>query len=237
MPRSATCGAANALSRRRPPRRRTQADRRHRARTARLLVERTLRPGGVPRSRPQSRRQPPRRRSQQSLPRSVVATRRAGHAASSQSYLLQRSDQLRRLQTVRRRRVSKPARNCCSTPRSKTSKASTPIVAYHTALKASYQILDERGARVDEKEFALTEEYCQNPRRDFFIRYFHLDAATDLRRQVHAATLASKTRSARKSAKRRSSSRSKASRHSLVGASSRRKSGMAQLLPAQLRPK
>jgi hypothetical protein len=43
---------------------------------------------------------------------------------------------------------------------------------HHTALKASYQILDERGARVDEKEFALTEEYCQNPRRDFFIRYF-----------------------------------------------------------------
>jgi hypothetical protein len=43
---------------------------------------------------------------------------------------------------------------------------------YHTALKASYQILDERGARVEEKEFAITEEYCQNPRRDFFIRYF-----------------------------------------------------------------
>ena len=43
---------------------------------------------------------------------------------------------------------------------------------YHTALKVSYQILDERGARVDEKEFALTEEDCQNPRRDFFIRYF-----------------------------------------------------------------
>lgn len=43
---------------------------------------------------------------------------------------------------------------------------------YHTALKASYQILDERGARVDEKEFALTEEYCQNPRHDFFVRYF-----------------------------------------------------------------
>lgn len=43
---------------------------------------------------------------------------------------------------------------------------------YHTAFKASYQILDERGARVDEKEFAITEEHCQNPRRDFFIRYF-----------------------------------------------------------------
>jgi hypothetical protein len=45
-------------------------------------------------------------------------------------------------------------------------------LGYHTALKASYQILDERGARVDEKEFALTEEHCQNPRRDFFVRYF-----------------------------------------------------------------
>jgi hypothetical protein len=43
---------------------------------------------------------------------------------------------------------------------------------YHTALKASYQILDERCARVDDKEFAVTEEYCQNPRRDFFLRYF-----------------------------------------------------------------
>lgn len=43
---------------------------------------------------------------------------------------------------------------------------------YHTALKASYQILDERGHRVDEKEFAITEEFCQNPRRDFFVRYF-----------------------------------------------------------------
>jgi hypothetical protein len=45
-------------------------------------------------------------------------------------------------------------------------------LGYHTALKASYQILDERGARVDEKEFALTEEHCQNPRHDFFVRYF-----------------------------------------------------------------
>ena len=43
---------------------------------------------------------------------------------------------------------------------------------FHTALKTSYQILDSRGNRVDEKEFPLTEEYCQNPRRDFFVRYF-----------------------------------------------------------------
>lgn len=43
---------------------------------------------------------------------------------------------------------------------------------YHTALKSSYQIFDSRGARVAEQEFATTEEYCRNPRRDFFIRYY-----------------------------------------------------------------
>jgi hypothetical protein len=43
---------------------------------------------------------------------------------------------------------------------------------FHTALKSSYQILDNRGARVDQKEFEITEEHCQNPRRDYFIRYF-----------------------------------------------------------------
>jgi hypothetical protein len=43
---------------------------------------------------------------------------------------------------------------------------------YHTSLRSSYEIFDERGARIDEHEFAVTEEYCRNPRRDFFIRYF-----------------------------------------------------------------
>ncbi|HEY1783931.1 MAG TPA: hypothetical protein VGG30_00230 [Pirellulales bacterium] len=43
---------------------------------------------------------------------------------------------------------------------------------FHTALRSSYQILDNRGARVDQKEFEMTEEHCQNPRRDYFIRYF-----------------------------------------------------------------
>jgi hypothetical protein len=43
---------------------------------------------------------------------------------------------------------------------------------FHTALKTSYQVLDSRGARVAEQEFAATEEYCQNPRRDYFLRYF-----------------------------------------------------------------
>ena len=43
---------------------------------------------------------------------------------------------------------------------------------YHTSLKTSYQILDGRGTRVAEMEFPPTEETCQNPRRDFFVRYF-----------------------------------------------------------------
>lgn len=43
---------------------------------------------------------------------------------------------------------------------------------YRTSLRSSYQILDPHGARVAQQEFALTEEYCRNPRRDFFIRYF-----------------------------------------------------------------
>ncbi|HZZ30005.1 MAG TPA: hypothetical protein VFE46_18560 [Pirellulales bacterium] len=43
---------------------------------------------------------------------------------------------------------------------------------YHTALKSSYQIVDNRGARVAEQEYATTEEWCKNPRRDFFVRYF-----------------------------------------------------------------
>jgi len=43
---------------------------------------------------------------------------------------------------------------------------------FHTALKASYQILDTQGARVDAQEFQVTTEHCQNQRRDFFVRYF-----------------------------------------------------------------
>jgi hypothetical protein len=43
---------------------------------------------------------------------------------------------------------------------------------FHTALQSSYQILDSQGRRVAHDEFALTEEHCQNRRRDFFIRYF-----------------------------------------------------------------
>jgi len=42
---------------------------------------------------------------------------------------------------------------------------------FHTALQSSYQIFDSRGQRVAEHDFAVTEEYCQNSRRDFFIGY------------------------------------------------------------------
>ncbi len=48
---------------------------------------------------------------------------------------------------------------------------------FHTVLRSSYQILDSGGHRVAEHTFANTEEYCQNPRRDFFIGY-HLRMPT-----------------------------------------------------------
>ncbi len=66
-------------------------------------------------------------------------------------------------------------------------KASQPLILYaevenfkseesgkgfHTALRSSYQILDAQGRRVAENDLALTEEFCQNQRRDYFIRYF-----------------------------------------------------------------
>lgn len=43
---------------------------------------------------------------------------------------------------------------------------------HHTALRSSYELIDSRGQIVEEHQFDLTEEYCQNARRDFFIRYF-----------------------------------------------------------------
>lgn len=48
---------------------------------------------------------------------------------------------------------------------------STPQ-GYHTSLKSSYMVFDSQGRRVDDHEFAVTEEYCRNRRRDFFIRYY-----------------------------------------------------------------
>lgn len=41
----------------------------------------------------------------------------------------------------------------------------------HTSLQSSYQIFDSRGQRVADEEFTVTEEYCRNPRRDYFIGY------------------------------------------------------------------
>ena len=43
---------------------------------------------------------------------------------------------------------------------------------HHTALKSSYQIVDSQGRRVAEHELPITEEHCQVPRHDYFIRYF-----------------------------------------------------------------
>jgi hypothetical protein len=42
---------------------------------------------------------------------------------------------------------------------------------FHTRLRSSYQVFDSRGQRVAEQDFPISEEYCQNPRRDFFIGY------------------------------------------------------------------
>ena len=43
---------------------------------------------------------------------------------------------------------------------------------FHTSLEARYQILDSQGRRVAHDDLPLTEEDCQNRRRDFFVHYF-----------------------------------------------------------------
>ncbi len=48
--------------------------------------------------------------------------------------------------------------------------AQTPQ-GHHTSLAGSYQILDAQGRRVHADDLPATEEYCQNPRRDYFIPY------------------------------------------------------------------
>ena len=48
----------------------------------------------------------------------------------------------------------------------------TGSAAVHTAIRSSYQILDAQGRRVTENDLAVTEEHCQNRRRDYFIRYY-----------------------------------------------------------------
>ncbi len=51
---------------------------------------------------------------------------------------------------------------------------------YHTALKCSYQILDAQGRRVAGDDSSAMEEYCQNPRRDYFLSYEHLHLPTPM---------------------------------------------------------
>lgn len=43
---------------------------------------------------------------------------------------------------------------------------------FHTALRSSYEIVDARGSQIARQDFGLTEEYCRNPRNDYFLRYF-----------------------------------------------------------------
>jgi hypothetical protein len=50
-------------------------------------------------------------------------------------------------------------------------KSSQTAQGYHTALKSSYQIFDSQARRVTAQDFATNDEYCRNPRRDFFIGY------------------------------------------------------------------
>jgi hypothetical protein len=42
---------------------------------------------------------------------------------------------------------------------------------FQTALKSSYQIVDKQGAKMAGAEPQTMEEFCQNPRRDYFVRY------------------------------------------------------------------
>jgi len=42
---------------------------------------------------------------------------------------------------------------------------------FRTALKSNYQVVDKQGAKMAGTEPQLMEEICQNPRRDYFIRY------------------------------------------------------------------
>jgi len=55
---------------------------------------------------------------------------------------------------------------------------STPK-GHQTSLQSGYEVVDASGRRVAEHVFAPTEEYCQNPRRDFFIGY-HLRLPKDI---------------------------------------------------------
>ena len=50
-------------------------------------------------------------------------------------------------------------------------KAGSTDRGYHTAVKGSYWVLDAKGTRVAEQEFPVSDDFCANPRRDFFILY------------------------------------------------------------------
>ncbi len=42
---------------------------------------------------------------------------------------------------------------------------------FRTALKSSYQVVDKQGTRMAGADPQTMEEFCQNPRRDYFVRY------------------------------------------------------------------
>ncbi len=50
-------------------------------------------------------------------------------------------------------------------------KAASTDRGYHTAVKGSYEILDAKGSRIAEQEFPVSDDFCANARRDFFILY------------------------------------------------------------------
>jgi hypothetical protein len=59
---------------------------------------------------------------------------------------------------------------------------------YHTACKTRVEIFDREGTRVVLEEFPVTEEYCRNRRRDFFLG-FELELPTYLRPGRHILEL------------------------------------------------
>jgi len=59
---------------------------------------------------------------------------------------------------------------------------------YHTALRSSYQIFDGSGRRVVHCDLGGTEEYCRNPRHDYFVGY-HLYLPERIYRGKHTLKL------------------------------------------------
>jgi len=59
---------------------------------------------------------------------------------------------------------------------------------YHTACKSRVEILDPQGNRVAVEDFPVTEEYCRNRRRDFFLG-FELQLPTQLHPGRHTLEL------------------------------------------------